>query len=236
LKKLADSLENEKDAQKKREIQAEYNRLLSARRSTDPAWQTAEGKARQLSSLFNSTLRTESASHAGRIKLEQQSRQLRESLSELNTKLLNSHPEYSKLIAARSAKQAPLSAKRKAIEDRIRSSAAYKKAEEARTAARKALDDARKRIAEAKSEEAAKFDSQIQKFSKQARAIREEALKRAGVAGMNPHPGQNEAQMIDTQQNLKYHTTADWDYRIKGEKEGELPAKTKKWLMRVRGY
>ena len=37
-------------------------------------------------------------------------------------------------------------------------------------------------------------------------------------------------------QSLKYHTTADWDYRIQGEKEGEIPTKAKKWLLRVRGY
>lgn len=239
LRKLADSLENEKDNQKKREIQAEYKRLLAARRSSDPAWQIAEVKARQLGTLFNDTLRDESAAHAGRIKLEQQSLQLRESLNELNTKLLNSHPEYSKLNAARSAKQQALSANRKPIEDRIRSSAAYKKAEEARLAARKIMADARERIAEAKSAEAANFDARIQKFNKEAQALRNNALKSAGLGGINPYPGMSEAKAKKEQESLKYHGSADWDYAISGDGgqgEGELPEKTKKWLLRVRGY
>jgi chromosome segregation ATPase len=239
LKKLADSLEKEKDNQKKREIQNEYNRLLTARRSSDPEWQTAEVKARQLSSWSNDTLRSESEAHPGRIKLESRSRQLREDLNELNANLLESHPEYSKLQATRSAKQASLGAKRKPIEERIRSSAAYKKAEEARMAARKAMDDARKRIAEAKTADVAKLDAQIQKLGKEARDIRENALKSAGLGGRNPYPGINEAKMKKMQESLKYHGSADWDYGISGdgsEGESQLPEKTKRWLLRVRGY
>ena len=41
------------------------------------------------------------------------------------------------------------------------------------------------------------------------------------------------------QQSLKYHTRADWDDRIVddgGRGESEIPAKLKKWLLRVRGY
>jgi hypothetical protein len=43
----------------------------------------------------------------------------------------------------------------------------------------------------------------------------------------------------ELQQSLKYHTTADWDYTIVddgGRGESDIPAKLKKWLLRVRGY
>ncbi|MDE0827385.1 MAG: hypothetical protein OSA48_11355, partial [Akkermansiaceae bacterium] len=60
--------------------------------------------------------------------------------------------------------------------------------------------------------------------------------KKAGLSGANPYLGQKAADLFHFQKSLKYHTSADWDYRTKAEKEGEIPAKTKKWLMRVRGY
>jgi hypothetical protein len=45
--------------------------------------------------------------------------------------------------------------------------------------------------------------------------------------------------MKKEQESLKYHRSADWDYRITGDGgqgESELPEKTKKWLLDVRGY
>jgi len=71
---------------------------------------------------------------------------------------------------------------------------------------------------------------------KEAAAVRVDTLKSAGLSGPNPHLGKQAADLYHFQRSLKYHTSADWDYRTKGEREGELPAKTKKWLERVRGY
>jgi len=52
----------------------------------------------------------------------------------------------------------------------------------------------------------------------------------------NPYLGGNDARLYQFQQSLKYHTSANWDYRIQGEKEAEIPPKAKKWLLRVRGH
>ncbi len=239
LVKLAEAVEKEKDNQKKRELQDKYNRLLAARRSSNPELQTADIKIRALGNLYNETLRNETQVHPERIKLESQARQLREKQGDLNSKLLKSHPERSKLEAARSAKQATLGAMRKPIEERIRNSAAYKNAEAARVAARKAIDDARKRIVEQKAGEVAKLDTRIAQLHKEAQNLRDNALKIAGLSGSNPHPGRNAATLQKLQQSQKYHTTADWDYSINGDGgqgESALPEKTKKWLLRVRGY
>jgi len=71
---------------------------------------------------------------------------------------------------------------------------------------------------------------------KEAAAVRVDTLKSAGLAGPNPYLGKKAADLYHFQRSLKYHTTADWDYRTKAEREGEPPAKTTKWLLRVRGY
>jgi len=239
LKKLVELSEKEEGNQKKRGLQDKYNRLFGARTLSDPEWQKADIAIRQLGDLYNETLRNETEVHAGRIKLESQLRRLRENLSTLNTKLMESHPEYSKLQASRSAKQVALGEKRKQIEERVRSSADYKNAEAARAAARKAIDDERKRIVEAKSEEAARLDARIQKLHKESQVLRNNALKSARLFGENPYPGRNAAKLKDLQQSLKYHTTADWDYRIRDDGnrgESDIPPKLKKWLLRVRGY
>jgi len=188
LKKLAQLSEKEEDNQKKRELQDEYNRLLGVRKSSDPQWQKAGIAIRDLGNLYNETLRNETEVHAGRIELESRLRRLREDLKTLNARLLESHPEYSKLLASRSAKQQALGEKRKQIEQRIRSSVSYKNAEAARVAARKAIDDQRKRIVEAKSADAAKLDARIAKLHEQSQVVRNNALKSAGLLGRNPYP------------------------------------------------
>jgi len=79
-------------------------------------------------------------------------------------------------------------------------------------------------------------EARIEALRKQAQTVRDNALKSAGVLGRNPYLGGNAAKLHEFQRSLKYHTTADWDYRIQGEKEGKIPPKAKKWLLRVRGY
>ena len=79
-------------------------------------------------------------------------------------------------------------------------------------------------------------EARIEALRKQAQTLRDNALKSARVFGRNPHLGESDAKLYQFQQSLKYRTTADWDYRIQGEKEGEIPPKAKQWLLRVRGY
>ena len=61
-------------------------------------------------------------------------------------------------------------------------------------------------------------------------------LQRAGVSGRNPFARPDAAKLRDFQQNLKYHTTANWNYQTREEVEGALTPTMKKWLLRVRGY
>ena len=93
-----------------------------------------------------------------------------------------------------------------------------------------------KKLRQDKSKDAAKRDARIVRLQKDSRGLRDNALKSAGLSGPNPYPGRNAAKLHQFQQGLKYHATADWDYRIQGEKEGIIPPKAKKWLLRVRGY
>ena len=236
LEQLADSVEKEEDGQKKQALQDKYNRLHEARQSVDPEWQKTQLVVRDLRNLHNQTLRRETETHAGRIRLESQIRRLQKNRSTLNTKLLESDPEYSKLQATRSQQQSALAAKRRHIEERIRSSAAYKNAEAQRLAARQAIDDHKKRAVEAKSAEVAKLNARIAALHKEAQILRENALKKARLSGSNPYPGRAEAKRQEAQLNLIYHDTADWENRTPEEVNGTAPPKLKKWLKEVRGY
>jgi len=236
LKPLAELVEKEKDGQKKQELQDRYNRLLAVRQSVDPEWQKTQLVIRDLRNLYNETVRRETETHAGRIRLESQIQRLHRKRNTLNTKLLESNPEYSKLQATRSEKQSALAAKRRQIEERIRSSAAYKNAEPERVAAGKAIDDHKKRTIEGRQGEIEKLDARIQELHKQAQVLRENALKKAGLSGRNPYPGRAEAKLQEAQLNLVYHGTADWENRTPEEVDGTAPPKLKKWLKEVRGY
>jgi len=236
LAELADSAEKEEDGQKKRELQDRYNRLLAARQSSDPEWQKTEIVIRDLRNLYNETLRRETETHAGRIKLDSQIQRLHRKRNTLNTKLLESDPEYSRLQATRSEKQSHLAAKRRQIEERIRSSAAYKNAEARRVAARKAIEDHKKRTIDGKRTEIEKLDARIQELNKEAQVLRENTLKEAGLSGRNPYPGRTEAKLLEAQLNLVYHGAADWENRTPEEVDGTAPPKLKKWFKEVRGY
>jgi hypothetical protein len=48
--------------------------------------------------------------------------------------------------------------------------------------------------------------------------------------------GGDTAKKRDSRNNVVYHTTADWDNRLREEVKGEVPETMKKWLKRVRGY
>jgi len=93
-----------------------------------------------------------------------------------------------------------------------------------------------RRLQREKTNDVAKRDAQVDRLQKEAQALREKVMKSAGLSGRNPYLGQSAAKLYQFHQSLKYYTTADWDYRIQGEKEGTIPPKAKKWLLRVRGY
>ena len=93
-----------------------------------------------------------------------------------------------------------------------------------------------RKVQQDKTLDAANRNAHIRQLQKEAQAIRETALQSAGLSGRNPHLGKSAVGLHEFQKSLKYHTTADWDHRIQGQKEGKIPDKTKKWLTRVRGY
>jgi type II secretory pathway pseudopilin PulG len=103
-------------------------------------------------------------------------------------------------------------------------------------AARKALEDERKRLEQAKTNQVAQIAASIEKLQQEAKTLLDHAFEKAGVSGRNPYPGSDAAQLRDFQQNLKYHTTANWDYQTREEAQGALTPTMKRWLLRVRGY
>ena len=240
LKKIKKLSEQEKDNQKKRELLDKYERLLEARKLSDPEWQKAGITHRRLGDRYHETLRNEIDAHGGRIRMDGQLKRLRGNLSALDARLKKSHPELSKLDKSVRAKQGALQTTRKQFEERGRAGDDYKKAEAACIAAdkavKKAIEDERKRIEREKSKELAEIAARISKLQKESKALWDNTLKSAHLFGRNPYPGRGAARLKDFQQRLVYHTTADWEDRTPEEVAGKAPPKMKKWLKRVRGY
>jgi hypothetical protein len=131
-------------------------------------------------------------------------------IKELKGKLSDlsaSHPEHSQLDKSLRAKQKALNVARTRHEKTRRAQDEYTQIEAAYSAARNVLGDEKKQL-----------------------------LQEAGVAGSNPFSRRDITKQRDFQQSLKYHTTADWDYRTREELTGAVPPKMKKWLLRVRGF
>jgi len=139
--------------------------------------------------------------------------------------------------ARRKAKEAELDAgKYGELQNQIRD---LRQQKAALLAPRQAADDEKQWTEEEKTQEVAKLDARIEKLQRESTALRDEALKKARLFGSNPYPGKNAAELHELQQSVKYHTTADWDYRIRddgGREESNIPPKMKEWLLRVRGY
>ena len=93
-----------------------------------------------------------------------------------------------------------------------------------------------KRLGKEKTKDVAKRDARIEKLQKESKALWDNTLKSVNLFGRNPYPGRGAARLKNLQQNLKYHTTADWDERTREEVAGKVPPKMKKWLKKVRGY
>ena len=233
---LAAAVEKEQDGQKKQQLREKYNRLLALKKSSNPQWQKTEIVLRDLRNSQNELQRKAAESNAAKIKLEGQIRKLHQKRGELNAKLLEADAQYAKLQKDRAEKQAALAAKRRQIEESIRSSADYKNAVAESAAARKAIEDHRKRTIEGRQGEIKKLDGRIQQLYKQANSIRETALREAGLTGGNPYPGRSQARMQQAQLDMTYHETADWENRTPEEFNGTAPPKLKKWLKEVRGY
>ena len=98
------------------------------------------------------------------------------------------------------------------------------------------MDDEKKRIEQTTNGEVAKLDARIETLQQESRTLRDDAMRNAHVFGQNPYPGKEAARLKDIQENLKYHATADWDYRTREEVNGKVTPKMKEWLLRVRGY
>jgi len=240
LKALKAACEKETDGKKKRVLVDKYNRLLAARRASDPKCRKAEISSQRLRRLLDDTRRREIENHAGRKKLHRRLDTLGKSLGALEAELRGSHPELSKLQKTVSAKQTGMHEAGRAAENRVRGKFAdeIKKADAARTAARKAFDDERRRMAEERrsSREYARITAEIGKLHDKSNALRQEAFKRAGLLGTNPYPGAAAARLKELQQSMKYHRQANWDHRVPEEVSGNIPPKLKKWLKDVRGY
>jgi len=240
LKKLLATAEKERDGKKKNQLRDKYNRLLAEKRASDPKCQKATIAAQRLRRSLQEAQRQEFENHPGRKKVGRELDKLRKKLDALTARLRESHPELSKLQESVRKKQAARHKARKEIEDRLRKEAAddFKKADAARTAARKAIADERKRIEERRkgNKEYADITARIEKLQKESHALREDTLRIAGLLGQNPYPGASAAGLKRFQEKIKYHTTADWDYRVREEVNDKVPPKMKKWLLRVRGY
>jgi len=233
---LQEKLKQERDNEKKRAIQEEYNRQVSSRRLSDVAWHKADIAGRQLNDSYREMLRAAMETHPGRKELESQLQQLKENLNALTTRLQTSHPEYTALQKSREAKERDMRTARNEFEQRTRAGNDYKQAESKCSAARKAFEKEKRRAEQATTDEATKLDERIANLQKESNALRDNALRRAGLLGRNPYPGSDAARLREIQQRLKYHTTADWDYRTREEVRGTVPPKMKEWLLRVRGY
>jgi len=96
----------------------------------------------------------------------------------------------------------------------------------------KAIEEQKKQT-ESK-EEIAKLDAQIKKLSQQRHQVWWQVRR---AIGGNPYSGLlggDGARVF--QENLEYHTTADWDGRTREEVAGKVTPEMKEWLLRVRGH
>jgi hypothetical protein len=99
-----------------------------------------------------------------------------------------------------------------------------------------ALLNEKNRIERTAGGEGAKLDTRIEKLQQEARTLWDSELRSALVFGQNPYTSRDAARLKDVQENLKWHTAADWDYRTREEVNGKVTPKMKEWLLRVRGY
>jgi len=170
-------------------------------------------------------------------KAGQRLQELRENLKALTAKLEKSHPEVSKLEESVRQTQRSLDTARKLFttERQTRRKDDFANVAKEITAAEKAIEDEKKRIEREKSKELGEIASRIEKLQQQSNDLWRETLSKAGLS-RNPYGGMADVNRMQYQQNLEYHTTADWDERTREEISGKVTPTMKEWLLRVRGY
>jgi len=241
IRKLKDQADKEKDGKKRRVLQDKLRNLTESKKRSDPKWQKAGRMQKEFDNASRTLLRKKIDSDPERKKNESQIRKLHQDLRDTTAKLEKSHPKLSGLDKTARDKQEALNAKRKQIEERHRSSQAYKDAETRRVAADKAVrevrDADRKRIEQ--SGEFTGLADRIARLRAEAAAVRDAALKAAGLYGSNPYPGQRAADAQAERKKFVHHTTADWSHDVLGDNRGgeaTAPAKMIRWLKDVRGF
>ena len=205
----------------------------------DLPYQQAGIVGSRLNRMFHEMLRWKV--RAERRKLESEGNAIRKNRDRLLATLTAAHPDHAKLQKGIAAKQKLLAEIRTNIQQPTQSKDIYRNAEQNRRAARKARDDANHACRHAdgeddRNQDVARLDDRVVRLRQEANRLRDAALKAAHVLGDNPYPGAEAAELWDHQQNLTYHTTADWDTRTREEIEGRVIPTFKNWLLRVRGY
>ena len=239
LTELSARIEKESDGQERQKLQEQYNRLSQQLLADDLQYQQAGVAAARLNRVFHNMLRYKV--RAERRKLESRGNAIRKSRDKLHATLTAAHPDHAALQKETAARQKLLSEIRTNIQRRTQSKDVYKNAEQNRHVARKAFDDAGHACRhpdreDSKNKDVARLDARIAKLREESNRLSDAALKAAYVLGENPYPGAEAAELWDHQQNLTYHTTADWDTRTREEIEGRVTPTLKNWLLRVRGY
>jgi hypothetical protein len=236
---LSAQIAKESDGQKKQKLQEQCNRLSQQLLAGDLQYQQACVANSRLDRVFNNMLRYKVRAELR--KLESQGNAIRISRDTLHATLAAAHPDHANLQEEMAAKHKRLDDIRTNIQQRIQSKDVYKNAEQERQVARKAFDDAsqacRNPVREDyRNKDVARLDARIAKMRQEANRLRDAAFKAAQILGDNPYPGAEAAELWDHQQNLTYHTTADWDTRTREEIEDRVTPTFKNWLLRVRGY
>ena len=239
LTELSAQIEKETDGKKRQMLQDKSNRLSQQLLAGDLEYQQASVASSRLNRVFHKMLRYKVC--AERRKLESQSNAIRKSRDKLYAALTAAHGDHAKLQEEIAAKNRLLGDIRRTIQQRIESKDVYKNVEQKRHIARKAFDDAnhacRHPVREDyKDKDVARLDARIAKMRQEANRLGNAAFKAAHVLGDNPYPGAKAAELWDHQQNLTYHTTADWSTKTREEMEGRLTPTFKDWLLRVRGH
>jgi hypothetical protein len=236
LKKITESLGQEKDNAKKRKLQNEYGRLLSAMRASDPAWQKAQVARRRIENQQREFLRNELGTNTDLVKTKNVIKRLKEKQRALTKRLRESNRELPKLQEVVRSKQEAFSAKRRRYveAETVRSKNDYAKVADTYVVAKKAVEDEKRRFAQSK--EVVALAARVEILRKEQDSVRDNALKRANFFGRNPYPSSSAARMWNFQTNLKYHTSANWDERTPEEVQDRVTPTQKRWLLRVRGY
>lgn len=239
LTELSAQIEKESDGRKKQELQEQHNRLSQQLLADDLPYQQACVACARLDRVLQNMLRYKV--RAEQRKLESQGNAIRKSCDTLYAALAAAHQGHASLEKEAAGKRKLLDEIRTNIQQSIRSKDAHKNAELERNVARKAFDDASHACRhpdreDNKNQDVAQLNARIAKMRQEANLLANAAYKAAQVLGDNPYPGAEAAELWDHQQNLTYHTTADWDTRTREEIEGRVTPIFKDWLLRVRGY